>query len=388
MAIAVGIPSHFRQDSTQNDLRIGYNLLSLVSFGGVLGFTVNEHRKRVEWLDVARGIGIILVVMGHAERGLVSAHIADGNAWSLFDLSLYTFHMPLFMLLAGINVKPSLARGRETFVLTRLRTIAYPYVLWSLIQGSLLVLLSGMTNGGSGEWSRLLMIGWKPISPFWFLYALMAYMLLVAAVGLRARVLIPLAAIGLIASGLLTGESLVHQLAYMFSFFVIGTLASDAIKRWAPAWYWIAILAALWLAAYQIVPSEGETPYLTPWAFPAALAGIAVILCLAQACGGMAKEFLAAIGRISMTIYVMHILATAGTRIVLTKLGIHAPAGAYFAACTIVGIAGPACAHVVLERLGLLPLLGLSGKLGGGKPSRSASAEPIIEANAPVRAQG
>ncbi|HKR91678.1 acyltransferase family protein, partial [Novosphingobium sp.] len=61
---------------------------------------MEEIRKRVEWLDVARGIGIILVVMGHAERGLVNAHIATGQAWPTFDLAIYTFHMPLFMLLA------------------------------------------------------------------------------------------------------------------------------------------------------------------------------------------------------------------------------------------------------------------------------------------------
>ena len=343
---------------------------------------MEEIRKRVEWLDVARGIGIILVVMGHAERGLVNAHIATGQAWPTFDLAIYTFHMPLFMLLAGVNVRSSLARGRGDFVRTRLRTIAYPYVLWSLIQGTLLVLLSGVING-KGEWSKLLMIGWKPISPFWFLYALMVYVLLVAVVGLRPRVLIPLAAVGLIASGFIQDENIIHEIAYMLSFFVIGALASDAIKQWAPASYWMAIFALLWLATYQIVPDDGMTPYLTPWSFPAALAGIAFMLCLAQVFGGLAKDVLAMLGRISMTIYVMHILATAGTRIVLAKLHLDAPAGLYFAACTIVGVAGPVCAHMILERLGLLPLLGLSGRLGAGKPQPSAAdIPPATEAHA------
>jgi hypothetical protein len=54
--------------------------------------------RRIEWLDLARGIGVTLVVAGHAERGLVAAMIAKGSAWHLFDLGLYTFHMPLFGL--------------------------------------------------------------------------------------------------------------------------------------------------------------------------------------------------------------------------------------------------------------------------------------------------
>lgn len=347
---------------------------------------MDEVRKRVEWLDVARGIGIILVVMGHAERGLVNAHIAGGGAWSLFDSAIYTFHMPLFMLLAGVNIPASLARGTSAFVRSRARSIAYPYVLWSLIQGTLLVLLAGMING-KGEWSKLLMIGWKPISPFWFLYALMAYVLLVAAVGLRARVLVPLAAVGLVASGILEGESITHQIAYMLSFFVIGALGSDAIKRWTPGPYWIAAFALAWWASFQIVPGQGQTPYLTPWAFPAALAGCAFIMCFAQVFDGAAREILAALGRVSMTIYVMHILATAGTRIVLTKLGVHAPAEAYFLACVLAGVAGPVFAHMVLERLGLLSWLGLSGSLGGRTRVSTATAAPVARSGGSAEAQ-
>jgi predicted histidine transporter YuiF (NhaC family) len=82
-----------------------------------------------------------------------------------------------------------------------------------------------------------------------------------------------------------------------------------------------------------------------------------------------------------MTIYVMHVLATAGTRIVMVKLGIDVPGTVYLAACTAAGIIAPLCAHVVLDRLGLLPWLGLTGKLGqAGRPAQAANKPPADSA--------
>jgi fucose 4-O-acetylase-like acetyltransferase len=299
-------------------------------------------------------------VLGHAERGLVSSDIAQGPAWSLFDLALYSFHMPLFMLLAGINTPRSLARGTRPFLAGKLRSVAYPYVLWSLLQGSALVLLSGITNS-SGQWSSLLKIGWQPIAPFWFLYALMVYFLLVALVGLRAIILIPIALAGLVASGWLVGESMAHQLCYQFAFFLIGALGAEAIKAWQarPALLWIGGLALGWLAAFQLVPQSGPTPFLTPLCVPAALAGIGLVLAISRAIGGPLKGLLVQLGQMSMAIYVMHILATAGARIAMTKMGFEAPALVYLLASTFAGIVLPVIAFLLMRRLRLLPWFGL-----------------------------
>ena len=76
-------------------------------------------------------------------------------------------HMPLFLLLAGVNVPASLANGRVQFLQAKLWTIAYPYVLWSVIQGSVLVAFSSATNVQTHV-SDVLIIGWRPMSQFWF----------------------------------------------------------------------------------------------------------------------------------------------------------------------------------------------------------------------------
>ena len=47
--------------------------------------------KRLDYLDMVKGIGIILVVVGH------STYVSDGTlTW------LASFHMPLFFILSGI----------------------------------------------------------------------------------------------------------------------------------------------------------------------------------------------------------------------------------------------------------------------------------------------
>ena len=54
------------------------------------------NTKRNNTLDVARGLAIILVVLGH-----IIQHNLAGNSCSLIFKVVYSFHMPLFFLLSG-----------------------------------------------------------------------------------------------------------------------------------------------------------------------------------------------------------------------------------------------------------------------------------------------
>lgn len=48
---------------------------------------------RENWVDIAKGIGIILVVMGHANCPEIPHGI------------IYSFHMPLFFFLSGLFIQ-------------------------------------------------------------------------------------------------------------------------------------------------------------------------------------------------------------------------------------------------------------------------------------------
>lgn len=55
---------------------------------------------RIGYIDIAKGIGILLVVMGHNDFSLISP---------FFFKLIYSFHMPLFFFMSGIFFKPDLS---------------------------------------------------------------------------------------------------------------------------------------------------------------------------------------------------------------------------------------------------------------------------------------
>ena len=59
-----------------------------------------QKSERIAWIDAAKGIGILLVVLGHTFNIPVWLH-----NW------IYSFHMPLFFLLAGLIIRPIHAGG-------------------------------------------------------------------------------------------------------------------------------------------------------------------------------------------------------------------------------------------------------------------------------------
>jgi fucose 4-O-acetylase-like acetyltransferase len=135
---------------------------------------------RYPWIDVAKGIGIILVVFGHVLRGLIKSGIASGDVYNYIDSIIYTFHMPLFMLLSGVFVVSSISKyGNKKFLVTKLDVIFYPYVIWMILQGSLEVLLSKYTNGNASLVEVFSI--WLPRAQFWYLHSLFIFLLVFTA---------------------------------------------------------------------------------------------------------------------------------------------------------------------------------------------------------------
>ena len=73
--------------------------------------------KRIEYIDIARGIGILLVVLGHNDFALVSPF-----AYKV----IYSFHMPLFFFLSGYFINPSIEFGE--FIKKRFNSLLKPYL--------------------------------------------------------------------------------------------------------------------------------------------------------------------------------------------------------------------------------------------------------------------
>ncbi|WP_439814839.1 acyltransferase family protein [Zavarzinia sp. CC-PAN008] len=322
------------------------------------------NARRLIWVDVGRGMGIILVVYYHALSGLVDASLVDGRAVVLWtEYLLGAFMMPMFFLLAGMALEPSLAKGTQKFLTARAWTIVYPYFLWSLIQGGLVLLFNRSVNN-PGSVSDLLSIGWAPIGQFWFLYALAVCHLMGVLLRRQAVLLWAVVVIGYPVWTLFPVDHIVGQTAEGLSFYALGMLIGPRILNWSPrpreGWLLFGGILALFVAyavptgmAYGLTMSRMIV-------LPMALLGLAWFVLLSKLIQGPLAHGLAWFGERSMTIYVLHILATSGLRILMTAGGIALEPVPYVIATTAAGLLLPAIAHVVLERLGVLHLAGFA----------------------------
>ncbi|MBN3825763.1 acyltransferase [Burkholderia sp. Ac-20384] len=340
-------------------------------------------------LDVARGAGIILVVYGHVLRGAVSSGLVPAGvpetvlAW--VDYVIYTFHMPLFFFLSGLHVCSSLRGAPQRFMGAKVRTIVYPYLLWSILQGGAQIAMASHGTNHPFTIGDLLAIGWRPFAQFWFLYALMLCMI---GAWLLARwvpafpqtpmpprvrdALVASAMLGL-AIGAATQWGIVSTTLMNWPFFVAGVVASRALPGWLER---NSHLAACALTATGFVVAvafaHGFGSATSAWAVPAAFAGIALMLQLAyrHASSPARAGWLAAIGYASMPIYLMHILVMAGVRIVLMRAGVGSLA-IHLVIGTLAGVVVPMAVYLIALRTGTARVAGFPAW-----PGRRAAVRP------------
>jgi fucose 4-O-acetylase-like acetyltransferase len=309
---------------------------------------------RNTFLDCTRGLGICLVVFGHVQRGLSDAHLLPANyPFAQIDFTLYTFHMPLFFLLAGLYVWPALEKGRGPFIGSKFMTIVVPYFVWSIIQGGVQIAMAHSTNHplALSDWPMLF---YAPLGQFWFLYALMIWQLVAFACGRRGPALMVIALLALAFSTALP-DSILATAMKMGVFFAAGAAIGPGLERHIASfahWKSFAICCgAFGLAVHAI---WNVAPVYSWQALPAAIFGMGMIMIVCyRASRTPAKAPLALCGQRSMHIYVMHIMAAAGIRILLTKAGVG-NAYALLVIGTAVGVVLPLGVSDALQRISSL----------------------------------
>ena len=83
-----------------------------------------ENTKRLDYLDYAKGFGIILVVLGH-----------------IYDISnpikiwLYSFHMPLFFIISGLLIRYTNINERDMngIIVSKFKSLIIPYIFFELV---------------------------------------------------------------------------------------------------------------------------------------------------------------------------------------------------------------------------------------------------------------
>jgi fucose 4-O-acetylase-like acetyltransferase len=341
--------------------------------------------SRLGWVDVAKGVGIILVVAGHSLDGIISAGMTGATGvLAAAQYWIYTFHMPLFFLLAGLFIYRRVRDDTSRFLKTTATRILWPYLLWSLIQGLIVMMAAPYVNHPpqAGD-SILSMLLWDPGAQFWFLYALLlmhlASVLIVPALGPRALFGV---AVVFFCFGIIVPLPRVFSLAcYFFPFYASGVWVgwSDLSVSKVPAalrrpWTWIGAGAA-WMLCAGLAYAHGDG-YWSVATYPAAVFGIIAVLSIATAPAVATNRFLAFVGARSMSIFLLHVLFVASVRVALEWRGGITSAALLVPLLITAGIIGPLIVAEIADRLAVADLLGLGRRATGTTPRSASSLGP------------
>lgn len=116
---------------------------------------------RVEYIDLYRGIGIILMILGHL-------HISDG-----FSKYIHAFHMPMFFFISGFFWKGT--KGSFfVFIRRKAKSLLIPYVLYWMINMIVRTILTSKAITLNNVYHFLIepTEGMSIASALWFLVAL------------------------------------------------------------------------------------------------------------------------------------------------------------------------------------------------------------------------
>ena len=306
-------------------------------------------KKRVDWMDYAKGICIILVVAMHSTLGVEKATGEISALHSFIDWAR-PFRMPDFFLISGLFLASRIDRPWRSYLDSKVIHFGYFYVLWMSIQ----FLLKGhdiyVQDGTSGLFTAYLNGFVEPFGTLWFIYMLAVFFFITKAlraappifIFVGAALLEAYATTGTIA----TGHTLIDEFAARYVYFFTGywlarhvfNLAADVDRRSA-----LQIFAGLlvWGVANFIMVQSGLS--LQP--------GISLVMGFVGAGAVIASgvllskfKFAAALrycGENSIVIYLAFFFFMAGTRTLLLRFAPELGLSLMAATTTAAGVIGP-----------------------------------------------
>lgn len=133
---------------------------------------MSENHQRIEYVDIARGIAILCIIMGHLNHAGINRIV-------------FTFHVPVFFLISGYFLSEKVSM--TDFIRKRLKDLIFPYVVTciAMIVGAVIKewLLRGQTEAFHAclSWGYAALYGAgdsytepfyiKSIGAIWFLWA-------------------------------------------------------------------------------------------------------------------------------------------------------------------------------------------------------------------------
>ena len=305
---------------------------------------MSEQKQRLAWVDYAKGISIILVVMMHST---LSSEDALHHVGWLHEVVAFAkpFRIPAFFLIAGLFASRSISADWRRFLDRKVLHFVYFYVLWLTIQFVFRTPGYIAEGGVVGALHAYLLAFIDPYGTLWFIYLLPVFYLVTRLTRKVPPALMLLIGAALEIAHIDTHWTLIDEFAARFVFFYAGylfggwtlgesgkvpsrmTLAVAALAIWA--------VANLWLVKVDLA----ATPFISlALGLTGAAAVVIFSVLLAQY---RLLDSIRYCGSNSIVIYLAFFLPMAATRTALVKFGLITDPGTVAAIVTLIAVTVP-----------------------------------------------
>ena len=158
-------------------------------------------KKRFREIDIAKGIGILLVLIGHCFPDVSTEYGVSDQCFRIIHDVIYTFHMPLMFFLAGFLTQRIFRLNncseRLSFAKDRFIRLMVPYFFVGLLYMPVKVALSKFANQPfelKNLW--LMFLGENPNGGLWYLFCLFFIQLILVFISTKKTIkaIVPISA--------------------------------------------------------------------------------------------------------------------------------------------------------------------------------------------------
>jgi len=309
---------------------------------------------RVDWVDYAKGICIIMVVMMHSVLGV---ELAAGQTGFMHVLVAFAkpFRMPDFFLISGLFLALVIDRDWRTYLDRKVVHFAYFYVVWVTIQFG----FKAPAFAAETSWQHVGLLYLEsfiePFGTLWFIYLLPIFFVVTKLTRKIPPLAVWLIAAALETARITTGWTVIDEFCARFVYFYSGYLFAPYVFALSDRARNHPSLALAALATWVLVNTGLVVSGASEWkivslvlGFAGACAIITMGTLLARAQWMNALRFC---GEHSIVIYLAFFLPMATTRTLLLRTGIIPDIGAVSLIVTVAGVLGALASWQIALRL-------------------------------------